>query len=985
MTQDSANLVVTVSFRELDLFSYMTLRIPKVGAPRFAGNLIKEKWLYVFWSTGNRYAFPPNAVGRTEDAWGYQHMAPRGHKENPQSTSEHAKNVWQELFFVGNGRFGALHIGPSPEGKTSGLWSKERWERIALNRSGGGGQEKTTLDLPLRAGKRRRGPKIRYYFLLSPVRLGPRALRAATLSGGGDGLSVWTQRDRSSRKSKNDKNRHVEAPDASYFKERKSTKATVSIVDPYQIATNLEESVSRVLQSHASVQDAMVHGGTPYGQLPRLKGLKIVGGTPYDAYFIAKVFRAVRTQVKGGTEWPWDEKLATQVIEPVVEKYAKEHKNTVEMEARMLANWLAGPAHRLIDIGVAEDTRPAEKAPKRAEDQEEAAVDRAFGLLHWYNVTTFLQFTESGAAFIANISKHVPHNPVVKILMRYTSVPLQDEIDKKTFRIAAPVIPDLGIRLTLLNIHHGDSAKDRRIALNKRIDSLTALMNNISYLPAKVSTAVYKPSEVGVMYTGDVKRYVEAGLFITDSVGTVPQKIAGCILDQVVDIRKLHNTHLGQAVGRAIQKNPSMGQRLLMMYEGKYLTKYKKATASVGLFVSMVNILVAWSETAGKLKDERVKKGDRIDAIVGSALDTAKLTTDILEFSKVDKTVWTKVIRTARAQGLRAVLRAGTLVSFVGSVASVWCIYSAHKEIKGGWATSDYSVMGGGFMIAIGGALTLAALVAEIPYAGWIAAVFILGGGFIVAFTKDHPLEVFITHSMYGTRANCRYWGGKDHWAGPEFGGRQRNIWPLAHQRWALENLIAPFKIRAVIDHESVYTEIERQSCLIRTPIIRSIQVRLRMGYMPPGSTLVISIKGALGKMLKHHDNTWLKPGNKPEELLVIKHELDSSATVEQSKSVLKLSGTRIRPATKAEPMMLIFDIKVKGPPVLEASYIEGRFTLVRRGGAEVYGEFPLGEVKYAAGGWKDQGFWYFNVENTERDAAKYRVMSTSALPLAGV
>ncbi len=786
---------------------------------------VKRKWGYVFWSEGDTYQFTKDSP-RAKSQWGRQHMAVRRKDgEPPLETGEKPEHVWRELIFDDTGKFNWIDLGRGPSGGGSELWKQPHWDRPEVDAA-----TVATMRVPLFVDKDESRP-VRYYFFLSPVRLGPKALQAALKDA--DALSVWIPHDRSNK-----------APTPETFVEfvgRKLVPGYAPVADPYAMADQMCLFLQGMLRRHAEMQDALAHGSSKDFYFPYAKKDAFGSayrGTPFDAYFIAKTLKAAKSTIKDGDvkNMAWDEKSANMVIY-WVERYLREHQRTVDTEALWLVNWLQSPAHRIVDIAISEDTKGA----KSVAQKWRAAEDRAIGLTHWFHVTNYLGFTAQGARFLARHRSKPTDCPVWKILLPYIEKgkKLDDPVDEMTFVFAAEVIPDMAIRFLLLSL--GESPN-----LKKAVGDIAELMNNISYFAADLGRMkVPKSMPDSVTYQGKIQQLIGAELFLIDE----GLKGADCLLQSVADnkygkIKSPYLVELIEGMGET-----SLGGRVLQNFKNNR-QDIDRRLDSTKLFFSTVNLIVAYADTASKLQNDYSSTQDRIEALVGSILDTASFMSDVYLVSAPDfkPATWKKLWGVGKAEGPRkALLSRVALVSAIGSVAAVWQIYGGYKDLRKGIKTSDYSVAVGGMMVVMGGALGLAAICVEVPVWGWVAGGIVILGGFIVALTEDHPLETFIDHSFLAALPSDRNrwtFGDNEHWSGKGSGS-----WPLKNQRWALQNIYAPFTV-------SSYVHFARKKDVLGGEAVRGVKrmgLTIKLGYVPPRTRLLIRL---IGREVTNYEET---------------------------------------------------------------------------------------------------------------------------------
>jgi hypothetical protein len=247
----------------------------------------------------------------------------------------------------------------------------------------------------------------RYYFLLSPVQLGPEAIKSAMKNP--DGLTpllkpglqtqLWDPNNSS-------------GPDITTYVgpvsgDIKDGRIKLRVIDPYGWAENLVEEVYAF-----SVKDYS-EWVTSKNNLT-LEQLKTDTGWKLEHYYLAQMIKAVRdshskpssidSRLKDADKWKSDLKKWN---EQLVEKNATILAN-VGRDLQQVLKWMDGPGHGIIEAAIISDTK-ANSPPD--------AMDIARGILHWSVCTEYLIAMEPGVAWLREtLSK--PGNVAYELLLK---------------------------------------------------------------------------------------------------------------------------------------------------------------------------------------------------------------------------------------------------------------------------------------------------------------------------------------------------------------------------------------------------------------------------------------------------------------------------------------------------------------------------------------------------------------------------------------
>jgi hypothetical protein len=829
---------------------------------------IDGKWLYLFYSEGSEYAirrsdkklqngeFVRRAL-HPEETGGQTIANPHISKfqsgdDTPGNPSEvlvdaadlrtwdpieRAEHAKFELFFE-NGRF-----------RSQDIERRKLWEKSIFERPRPKGELQSTFALPLVL----RGKPVRWYFLLSTIRLGPAALRACTQRGAADGLSIkhtaQANRDtdfdsmlRRDWEEQQDVARFVTPEDLRVWAELKAAGhafpekilrgvCRIGVVDPYHYAARLNDHAYSLALDKFLLFLNDLPGNRNLWHPDILLDPAVELGDLNDLYAMAELL----VPILDGQGVEWREGTARKVLR-FVRTQIRHAENRCEAEALRLVSWLMGPAHRLIDIGATMDTRDV---PRKAKARREAAEARAYALAHWYNVTSRLGLTTAGARFLGDMlseslgdanddRRRLPradhgddpgptpksYNPIQRILLPYAGKKLDEgSVDAAALEIAAEVVPDLIVLGTLFDQNDGsDASADRNAALRAKKQAVVALFNNLRVLPFALDAS---PATAPASEFAGPKTWFDRGLWVT----TTGKRIAGSIFDAE------HSRPVARAMREVFRheksKNPApVGARVKKMLKESPVKSDdaagRAATASKAL-VAWMNVLWGQASEIEKINDPARPAGDRFRSAatratsVASAfqstagaigIETAALG-DLVQMSDDFDSAWARIGGSLKVS-----------MSVTAMVTGVWSIYSdaeaASKAFSQG-ATGVGITKGIGVftgvvttvvgMLGWGGALALTSpvglLVTVLGIATLVLAA-VVKDGFLVGTSFGSPTAGnFLRHCWFSSDEELR-----NKWIGGNadddtFAGRRHMLpddrWPVAHQRVALMNHLARF------------------------------------------------------------------------------------------------------------------------------------------------------------------------------------------------
>lgn len=846
---------------------------------------IINKWLYVFWSKGEDYAVSIKNgpwEQRVSDLYARQHMAKPGLKDrNPPRTAtprEHAEKIKYEIYFDDEGfayrrdiskeAFKLRHERKHPKIAFQKK-HKDRWKQ----------QRESGLSLPLTTPN---GDNIRYYFLLSSIRLGPEALGAAIEEGAADGLSIWAPKVLNKTdgrfyppkgklkgmtpKYATELQKSIIGPGSRIVSKRdaKWELFAIGVVDPYHFAGDIMDNLyQRALDDFLKVFNSVNSGG--YGANSAMKphlNYRNNRGSIYELYFIAMTLTAVRKSYKdkGESVPKWDGESARRVIR-FVESKLKKLKNACEARANFLTNWLASPAHRLIDIGISKDTVEQKKG-MMAEDREVAADDRAYGLAHWHNMTTLLGFTTTGTVFLASANDVCPHNPIKEILMPYATKKLESKsVDEAAFEKIKVLVPDLVINdiLTRFQKSQGSSLKD----LSRRTQKIADLMNNLHFFSWALSTKAPRHLENidGITFK-KAQPYIDNGTWLWEQAGVLGEKKVDGLFERVRS--GTVSTRVEKMLKVIDERRPTLGTKMQIVMKAP--SKTLVVVPYVKLFTGAVALIQMGGDSAATLVDKDKSAWKKLEAGAELSMGVMGLFEGIMAIKGVKPLEFRQLLNLKRGWVLpkyhMAYVSSGML-SVCGLLSAGWIIYSNMKSMRQGWDRRDTSTAVGSGIAVIGGVLLLGTGVGAIIGAGagmfaagpvgWIAGACVILGGIIIWLGTDDDFEVFTNSSYFAhdpDSRNIRKFGDKDDWAGPKtsfwkLGPKERN-WPVMDQAVALTNLVSRYTVRSTASAR-IYNEGPG------IVFVESFDVYVNLPNLLPGTELEILITDTMGRTKKKY------------------------------------------------------------------------------------------------------------------------------------
>ncbi len=489
---------------------------------------IRRKYVYVFSSSGSvDYGIDrstPGWASRSRSQWSCQHMAPldpAGVNPKP-SKVPNPDQVDMEIYVDHQGRMWPVtitknwetprHERPHPFwGKRVPTSTDEEEARVSeLAARGIVGFD--WLQLPLSDASQK--PK-RYYFLLSPFRLGPAGLKAALKDIGTDGLSLWFDPAIAAKEGR------ILGPDPEALKACGQT--VIPIVDPYNYGFEIHHRLfERSLDAYLQFVGNAKKGKIP-GLDPRHFDEAANGGTIDDLYFIAGVLANLKAS--GAI----DDEIDMLAVDEVLGGYGwqlQRNAASCEVAARFLGNWMTGPAHAILDRAAIEDLDKPEDAFGKD--------DKAGVLLYWWHKLRLLPNTMTGAVAARQIlsdTEKTFDNPLRFLFRKFEKPGKKLDLESNEGKAAqqlSDILPDI-VFLSLLRFDPSEFKSADELDPEKaeeRAGRIANIINNLGFLDTEVvNLKEYKKRSAAKdfkeMFGSRGKNFAKGGLYLLDGAGKV--------------------------------------------------------------------------------------------------------------------------------------------------------------------------------------------------------------------------------------------------------------------------------------------------------------------------------------------------------------------------------------------------------------------------------------------------------------------------------
>lgn len=487
---------------------------------------IRRKYVYVFSSSGSiDYGINRSTSGwdtRSRSYWSGQHMAPldpAGVNPKP-SKAPNPEQVDLEVYIDHQGRMWPVTITKNWETprheRPHPFWGKrvptsiddEKSRTAELAAKGVVGFDWLHLPLADASGK----PK-RYYFLLSPFRLGPAGLKAALKDIGTDGLSLWFDPIAAEKEGR------ILGPDPEALKAYGQT--VIPIVDPYNYGFEIHHRLfERSLDAYLQFVGSAKKGKIP-GMDPRHLDEAANGGTIDDLFFIASILANLKAS--GAI----DNEIDMLAVDEVLGGYGwqlQRNAASCEVAARFLGNWMTGPAHAILDRAAIEDLEKPEDAFGKD--------DKAGVLLYWWHKLRLLPNTMTGAVAARQIlsdTEKTFDNPLRFLFRKFEKPGKKLDLESNEGKAAqqlSDILPDI-VFLSLLRFDPSEFKSANELDPEKageRAGRIANIINNLGFLDTKVvNLEEYKKQnaakEFKDLFGSEGKNFAKGGLYLLDGAG----------------------------------------------------------------------------------------------------------------------------------------------------------------------------------------------------------------------------------------------------------------------------------------------------------------------------------------------------------------------------------------------------------------------------------------------------------------------------------
>lgn len=716
----------------------------------------------------------------------------------------------------------------------------------------------------------------RYYFLLSPVQLGPKALQSAMsnpkgltpLLRPGENTEQWDPMNPTNP----DFTKYV-GPTADDIKRGW---ITLPVIDPYAWAENIAEVtfpyfLKEYVEWISSKKNATV--------------TKLEKATTWslDHLYVAKILKSVRdhhddpesidSELKDAAKWKRDLVIwEKELIQRNAEINAAPHRSLIQ-----LIEWLNGPAHRIIDTAILQDTTAGSSVD---------AIDAGWGILHWALCTEPMIALEPGIDYLKTALTS-PSSVPAYMLFRHVKALDQDDVpiipktQQVAFRyayqgvlkllalrdfVSPPPVPLTGTREEYL----------KKVAEyhQKYRDNLIKFLNDNKVLPVPVAPVSLPELKGGVVNWTTATAAVNGILDFVDKFTTY-------VIDKSISIPE----DKGRILNRLAAFEKWFDDKPKWFSNGVNLGS-NYVLKGVALGVSSFNLYKAITTARYDYQKEQstVSGWDWASAVAGSALavqDVLATVSSVLE-PVLDKRKWPKLgkifpeliitkggaekwpygVGPAQVTGIFGRTFAGVNVLMM-LVSGVTTTVSMGKSANQSDSRGDYTAARFYGLGALGGVIMTTGAVAyglALMNVGWIfvatgpgasiAVILFLVGGLIAAigtlfgwlFSSD-DYEVFARKCFLGEEGDKEprfgFMSPDGAWIGddpPDWSHAlksRKDSWPIDKQKRAIHNLLGRFKLKTTLrSNELGFNQKDYEG---------TIGFEIKPGLFPPGSVVEVA------------------------------------------------------------------------------------------------------------------------------------------------
>lgn len=674
-----------------------------------------------------------------------------------------------------------------------------------------------------------KGKARRYYFLLSPIQLGPKAIEHAMKNP--EGLTPLLKPDFNGQQwdpenPSQDKFPNLVGPEP---RDYKSKLQTLAVIDPYAWA---EDIAQNDMADKIDVYQKWL-GSTKNAVLDSLT--KQTKWTQ-EQYYVARLLRAVRDdhpkpdkideEIKDVPGWTKNlEEWNNRLVKRGAEYTANAHRST-----HRLIKWLDDPGHAIIDKAVLDDT---------IEDGFQDAIDFATAVLHWAIVTEALIPLKPGIEFLRQVlgdGARVPHQCFFKHFdadQKPTSKGLYTGL--KISYIGALKL--LGLR-DFVGTGSSRSRSQLSADIKRRRNEIIKNLNAMEIVPYKIKPAqVRRPPSgaqglIGVVLLGFLDVGDKLTTYIVDKDVKIPNKFGLGWLRKLEELSDLRFPKTASAISHGFAWG-------------------LKGTAGILTYLNLMSTI----NTArfDYQKDVSIDEwGSSVSAVIIAVQDVVSGVAGFLGgaaiFPEVTTTTGTAGWVVTEVSGTFATgwAFANVFAMMVLGAATAWAMWKkAWDAYDNGDSTSAafYLFAGlGGVSMFIGGALLGLGLMkvggaATLTIYGAPAGlVLFVAGGVIAAigavgawfFSTDDAFVIFARRCFLGESSKDS-WDSPDAWSGVS---KIPPPWPIDKQIFALHNLLSRFELTTkplgTFNSDMIYRG--------------KIGYTIKTGMLPPGSKFEVAL-----------------------------------------------------------------------------------------------------------------------------------------------
>jgi hypothetical protein len=696
----------------------------------------------------------------------------------------------------------------------------------------------------------------RYYFLISPVQLGPEALKYAMANPKGltPLLKPFVNAPQFDPDNPADPQPHqYTGPIATDYK---GSVITLPVIDPYGWADALAEIR---YQAHLTAYvDWLGMNGKSAGKDKMIKDLIDETKWDLDQMYIAQMLKTVSdrspaalipSELQDPDKWRANVKLwSEKLVERDAEINANAHRSLLE-----LIDWMQGPGHTIVETAILKDATA---------DTLHSAIDIARGIVHWHACTEQIVMLAPGAKFLRGLfssSGSVPADIVIKDLDADPNVSKITERNKVAFRFASP-----GSLLLLAlkdfvspapQIAYDGSRADYLMKLAdfeaKRRDRLIKILNDSKILPVRVKALPLPDFQAPMSRFQVFGAAVNSCLDVADKLATwtmsenisLPRKIGLSLVamfEQYMKGRKVLSGYLRLGVA-GLLKVTALPLNVLNLYSVATAARYdyenNLSTVSGWDYASAVSgTTLALQDLLSEVGGYFAKKG--LNKIFPSLVDPAT------------GPGWGVGITVTEGAVGWIFVRINVLAALVAGITT---IVSMTKSQAGALSRGDYTAARyyrigkvGGYMMT-GGAVCLAlsligvgSIFTATGVGASIGVILICVGG-AIAFVANvggsantsSPYRVYARKCFLGTQADVepRFDDDPPSWSGALKG--RRNTWPIEMQKKGLHNLLGLFTVKTKLVPAEVIGQ-DSFTCVVAYEI--------QPGWFMPGCTIEIAL-----------------------------------------------------------------------------------------------------------------------------------------------